>query len=571
ANGDIAGIITITNDNNCSADFEFNKPISDGYVWRGSASTEWSNAGNWYSNAVPNNEHGAVIRTATNLPVISTTANAKSVKIESGELTISGDHTLNVYGDWQNEVGNDGFVGTSSTVAFKNDAEISGNTTFNNISTETGKTVNIGSGQVTATGNVANAGTLTGSNSTTLVMSGSGEATMTGGTYNLASLTIDKSDGITSNADLNVGGTFAINAGVLTMVDDHKVNLGTNATATSGGETAYVDGTMTKTGSSAVTFPIGNNGRRAMVGIEPSEANESTLFTASYIYTPKEEVETPDEAPAKVDGLKRVSSMDRWNITGNASSYLTLYWDNGTISEIGDPATLVVAHWSASNNQWEMFETNALDGTTAASGGIKTRGLVSSYSPFAFGATDDGINALPVELVGYTGRQNGNTVELEWTTLSEKDNDFFEIERSTDGLNFVTIGFVQGAGNSVEKLAYSFADNAPESGLAYYRLSQVDYDGTRSYADRLVSVAYTADGFISLTVAPNPTRGQFSVRITGPTNGVAKLLTQSGKPIRIIDIRNLTESIDISDLPSGIYILQYQSGENVVHERVVKL
>lgn len=571
ATSDIEGIITITDNENCSVNISFSKPMIDGYVWSGAQSTAWNDEDNWYSNAVPNNEHGAVIRTATNLPVISTTANAKSVKIESGELTISGDHTLNVYGDWQNEVGNDGFVGTSSTVVFKNDAEISGNTTFNNISTETGKTVNIGSGQVTATGNVANAGTLTGSNGTTLVMSGSGEATMTGGTYNLASLTIDKSDGITSNADLNVGGTFAINAGVLTMVDDHKVNLGTNATATSGGETAYVDGTMTKTGSSAVTFPIGNNGRRAMVGIEPSEANESTLFTASYIYTPKEEVETPDEAPAKVDGLKRVSSMDRWNITGNASSYLTLYWDNGTISEIGDPATLVVAHWSASNNQWEMFETNALDGTTAASGGIKTRGLVSSYSPFAFGATDDGINALPVELVGYTGRQNGNTVELEWATLSEKDNDFFEIERSTDGLNFVTIGFVQGAGNSVEKLAYSFADNAPESGLAYYRLSQVDYDGTRSYADRLVSVAYTADGFISLTVAPNPTRGQFSVRITGPTNGVAKLLTQSGKPIRIIDIRNLTESIDISDLPSGIYILQYQSGENVVHERVVKL
>ena len=573
ANGDIAGIITITNDNNCSADFEFNKPISDGYVWRGSASTEWGNAGNWYSNAVPNNEHGAVIRTATNLPVISTTANAKSVKIESGELTISGDHTLNVYGDWQNEVGNDGFVGTSSTVAFKNDAEISGNTTFGSISTVTGKTLNISSGHITVNGDIANNGTLSGDEGTTLEIAGSTDAELSAGTFNIVNLTINKTDDskVSSAADLNVSGNFTISEGILEMGIGKKVNLGVNATATSGGPTAYVDGTMTKTGSSAVTFPIGNNGRRAMVGIEPSGANESTLFTVSYIYTPKEEVETPDEAPAKVDGLKRVSSMDRWNITGNASSYLTLYWDNGTISEIGDPATLVVAHWSASNNQWEMFETNALDGTTAASGGIKTRGLVSSYSPFAFGATDDGINALPVELVGYTGRQNGNTVELEWATLSEKDNDFFEIERSTDGLNFVTIGFVQGAGNSVEKLAYSFADNAPESGLAYYRLSQVDYDGTRSYADRIISVVYSADGFISLTVAPNPTRGQFSVRITGPTNGVAKLLTQSGKPIRIIDIRNLTESIDISDLPSGIYILQYQSGEKVVHERVVKL
>lgn len=566
-------VIEYTSDNQCYTDYNINEAVSQDYLWRGSASTEWSNAGNWYSNAVPNNEHGAVIRTATNLPVISTNATAKSVKIESGELTISGSNTLEVYGDWQNEVGNDGFVGTSSTVAFKNDAEISGNTTFGSISTVTGKILNISSGHITVNGDIANNGTLSGDEGTTLEIAGSTDAELSAGTFNLANLTINKTDDskVSSAADLNVSGNFTISEGILEMGIGKKVNLGANATATSGGETAYVDGTMTKTGSSAVTFPIGNNGRRAMVGIEPSGANESTLFTASYIYTPKEEVETPAEAPAKVEGLKRVSSMDRWNITGNASSYLTLYWDNGTISEIGDPATLVVAHWNASNNQWEMFETNALDGTTAASGGIKTRGLVSSYSPFAFGATDDGINALPVELVGYTGRQNGNVVVLEWATLSEKDNDYFEIERSTDGINFVTIGFVQGAGNSTEKLAYSFADNAPERGLVYYRLSQVDYDGTRSFADRLISVVYTTDGNISLTVVPNPTRGQFSVRITGATDGIAKLLTQSGKQIRIVDIRNITESIDISDLPNGIYILQYQSGENVVHERVVKL
>ena len=568
----VTGTFTLASDEGCTASYDFDVAIADGYVWSGQSSSNWSDVGNWYSGAVPNNEHDAIIRTAAKQPVISSTdAQSKSVKIESGVLTITGSKTLEVYGNWQNEVGNEGFVGNSSTVAFKNDAEISGNTTFGSISNASGKTLNITNGHITVNGNISNGGTLSGDEGTTIEMAGSAGAELSAGTYNLANLTINKTAALISNADLNVSGTFAINAGVLTMGTNKVVNLGVDATATSGGETAYVDGTMTKLGSSAITFPIGNNGRRAMVGIEPSGANESTLFTAKYTYTPKNEVETPAEPEAKVDGLKRVSSMDRWDITGESSSYLTLYWDNGTISEIGDPATLVVAHWNTLANQWEMFEANPLVGTTAASGGIKTRGLVSSYSPYAFGATDDGINPLPVELVGFTGRQDGNSVVLEWTTLSEKDNDYFEIERSVDGINFVTIGFVQGAGNSTEKIAYSFADNAPERGLVYYRLSQVDYDGTRSYADRLVSVAYTAGSDISLTIVPNPTRGQFNLRITGATDGIAKLLTQSGKPIRIVDIRNLTESIDISDLPNGIYILQYQTGENVVHERIIKL
>ena len=567
-------VVEYTSGKQCFTDYSINETVSQDYLWSGAQSTAWNDEDNWYSNAVPNNEHDAIIRTATRQPIISTNdAKSKSVKIESGVLTISGSNTLEVYGDWQNAVGNDGFVGNTSTVAFKNDAEISGNTTFGSISIVTGKALNISSGHITINGDIANNGTLSGDEGTTLEIAGSTDAELSAGTFNLANLTINKTDDskVLSAVDLNVSGNFTISEGILEMGIGKKINLGVNATATSGGPTAFVDGTMTKLGSSAITFPIGNRTRRAMVRIEPSGADESTMFTAKYTYTPKEEVESPAEPPAKVDGLKRVSSMDRWDITGESSSYITLYWDNGTISEIDDPSTLVVAHWNTLTNQWEMFEADAVAGTTPASGGIRTRGLVSSYSPYAFGATNDGVNPLPVELVSFTGRQNGNVVVLEWATLSEKDNDYFEIERSVDGINFVTIGFVQGAGNSTEKLAYSFADNAPERGLVYYRLSQVDYDGTRSFADRLISVVYTTDGNISLTVVPNPTRGQFSVRITGATDGIAKLLTQSGKQIRIVDIRNITESIDISDLPNGIYILQYQSGENVVHERVVKL
>ena len=91
--------------------------MADGYVWSGKVSSEWENTGNWYSRAIPTSEHDAIIRTASRLPIISGNAEAKSVKIESGELTISGSNTLDVYGDWANSVGNAGFTAEQSTVA----------------------------------------------------------------------------------------------------------------------------------------------------------------------------------------------------------------------------------------------------------------------------------------------------------------------------------------------------------------------------------------------------------------------------------------------------------------------
>ena len=570
AKSDIEGVITITNEDNCSADIPFSQPMADGYVWSGEMSSEWKNTSNWYSGAEPDHEHDAIIRVAANNPKISTAAEAKSVKIESGVLTITEDKTLDVYGDWQNEVGNDGFVGNTSTVAFNNDAEISGNTTFGSISVLSGKAVNIGSGHITVNGDVTNDGTLSGSEGSTLEMAGTTSTDLDGGSYNLANLKINKTSGeVTANTEIKVNGEFAIYGGILNMSGNTLV-LGSNATTAydDGNKDAYVNGEMAKIGVSSIVFPIGNNGRRAMVGIDPDVANASTRFTANYVYIPKDPNAEPTTPDPMDDGMVRVSKMDNWEISGSngASAYVTLYWDEGDVSEITELESLTIAHWNGS--KWEMLAATATG--EPAKGRIRTNAPVTSFSPFTFGSTDVNENPLPVEIASFTGRQNGNSVVLEWTTMSEKENDYFEIERSIDGINFVTIGFVQGAGNSTEKLAYSFADNAPEQGIAYYRLSQVDYDGTRSFADKVISLSYI-NGNIRLVVVPNPTRGMFKVSITGVIGGSAKLMTQSGKTVKIIDIHNSAESINISDLPSGIYILQYQTGENVVHERVVKL
>ncbi len=90
---------------------------------------------------------------------------------------------------------------------------------------------------------------------------------------------------------------------------------------------------------------------------------------------------------------------------------------------------------------------------------------------------------LPIELVSFTAKQNHSTVDLNWTTASEINNDYFTVEKSNDGYLYSPFGRMEGAGNSNSLLNYSFTDNHPCPGTNYFRLKQTDYDGHFSYSD----------------------------------------------------------------------------------------
>ena len=114
----------------------------------------------------------------------------------------------------------------------------------------------------------------------------------------------------------------------------------------------------------------------------------------------------------------------------------------------------------------------------------------------------------------------GNAVQLDWTTLTEINNDYFTIERSLDGINFEDILTEAGAGNSVEELDYRRFDESPKEGFNYYRLRQTDYDGrTESFNIEVVEFRGGVEvGKIKLY--PNPTSGeQLNLEITKPAPG----------------------------------------------------
>ena len=92
---------------------------------------------------------------------------------------------------------------------------------------------------------------------------------------------------------------------------------------------------------------------------------------------------------------------------------------------------------------------------------------------------------LPVDLISFEAEREEDNIKLNWSTASEENNDYFEIQKSYDGEVFTPIGYVDGAGNSNAVLEYSYTDS--ETGKAYYRLKQLDYDGEFEYSDIVVA------------------------------------------------------------------------------------
>lgn len=111
----------------------------------------------------------------------------------------------------------------------------------------------------------------------------------------------------------------------------------------------------------------------------------------------------------------------------------------------------------------------------------------SSPLMHSFTLTTNSIVTLPIELTSFTGKKEGRNNELSWETDSEVNNDFFTIEKTTDGVHYEIVGVENGAGNSVNHLNYKLFDTHVEKEINYYRLKQTDYDGKFTYST-LISI-----------------------------------------------------------------------------------
>jgi len=168
-----------------------------------------------------------------------------------------------------------------------------------------------------------------------------------------------------------------------------------------------------------------------------------------------------------------------------------------------------------------------------------------------------GTVTLPVELTQFNAEKDNTNTLLTWQTASEINNHYFEVERSSNGVNFESIAKVNGQGNSNVMSAYLYVDEKPFEGENYYRLKQVDFDGTTTYSViKLVSF----DSPILSNIYPNPSNGNVFVNTQG--KGIIAVYDATGK---LVHIQNFTESINsnelsLENLVEGNYFIRVING-----------
>jgi len=172
---------------------------------------------------------------------------------------------------------------------------------------------------------------------------------------------------------------------------------------------------------------------------------------------------------------------------------------------------------------------------------------------------------LPVELTRFSGEAQEKSVALHWITASEKNSDYFEVQRSSNGESFTAIGKVQGEGTTSSISNYLFNDRAPLAGLAYYRLRQVDLDGTETYSP-VTAVQWA--GKLVASFYPNPSAN--NITLTG-SEGLMyyRIYSVKGQQVAMGEAEN-GSTVDLTKVPAGIYLLELSGGGQRSVQRFVR-
>ena len=173
--------------------------------------------------------------------------------------------------------------------------------------------------------------------------------------------------------------------------------------------------------------------------------------------------------------------------------------------------------------------------------------------------------SLPVELLYFTAEPYYEDALITWETATEINNSHFEVQHSTNGVDFTVIGEVDGAGTTTENQYYEFIDQKAVVGENYYRLRQIDFDGNFEYTHMQVVIFEADDANVNtatpqITVYPNPTVNTLNIK----TNQIGTDYIQIYNPLGQMVMQESTSSTDyehrinVAELPSGSYMVKLE-------------
>ena len=378
------------------------------------------------------------------------------------------------------------------------------------------------------------------------------------------------------------------------IMDGNVTFDGTGRTIVCGGYESYASGTVTKIGAGVnFTFPTGDDNVLGSITARIASGqnavakfhHKATGFTIADGYPRWWNVADM----CGTDPFNHVSNFEYWDFNSSAALSGVMFRTAAATagehfhspSEYPDPDNpdnliqIAVYDGCWSNGGGELSITRDFTEITISNVGVAARGTRGG-SITSLGSKDPSV-VLPIELTSFTATCDGRSTLIEWTTATERNNDYFSLERSDDAINFTEIARVAGAGNSIEPLDYAYTDYGIHGGDNYYRLVQVDYDGTRSVSEIVVATCDDAElGEPDVQAYPNPFNGELTVVLDNFDNRAAtiEVYDMLGKLIYIQKAdapQNSYETIlNLSNLPPAAYTVRVSTADFVINKQVVK-
>ena len=314
---------------------------------------------------------------------------------------------------------------------------------------------------------------------------------------------------------------------IITKHENNQVkwNIGTNT----GTYTVPFTTPITATNTDKTKIPASVNITGAGTGSGNIKFSSYTDNNGTYNY------KVSDYKPSDVANMNNSSGADNsanvvnrfWIIDANGYTdkpdvSLTFTYDQEEVDATGNSlieADIFPQRWNSTASQWHDV---TLSGTLNTTSNTLSAVTVAKANFFRSWALVSSVTPLPVELISFEPKCIDNQTVIKWTTAAEINNSHFEIQHSTDGTSWSTIDSVQGAGNSTTVINYEqpVKVNSNQE-VDYYRLKQVDFDGTSAHSDIKTC---SCDGGLEITsLYPNPSDGEVNILINSTEGGTLSL------------------------------------------------